>query len=184
MTNFVLAPTRTWSYVTGYATPRTMLEQGMLTAYTQRANGTLRHLDLAPLGSTRRDTAEYVSERINDGASVAAVARELHVSNATVRRYLLSLDLTEEIEADEWEGVLFNAQGEPEWDALYEVEYLAEDSEAVTEETVPVVEPTCGWDRCANHGSGDEVAADQPCPGAGADLELLDQLADSLDAVR
>jgi len=85
------------------ADPQAMLEAGHLAAYTVRANGTTRHLELAPLGSTRRDTAEWISEQLADGRSVAQVARDLHVSNATVRRYLLSLELTEEIEAGEWD---------------------------------------------------------------------------------
>lgn len=104
MTNFAISP----------ATPTTviredlaaMLADGELRAYRIRGNGTMRHVELYPLGSTRRDTAEWISEQANDGRSVAYVARELHVSTAAVRRIQLSLELTEEIEAGEWDGLL------------------------------------------------------------------------------
>lgn len=115
MTTFVLSPTPQLTAASPYRSPRVMLEQGLLAAYTQRDNGTLRHLELAPLGSTRRDTAEWVSEQMVDGLAVKAIAREMHVSVATVRRYLLSLELTEQIEADEWEDLGFDATGEPVW---------------------------------------------------------------------
>lgn len=169
MTTFVLTPARTFAAdATALRTPQAMLEAGHLRAYTLRANGTMRHLDLAPIGSTRRDTAEYVSERLEDGATVQAVSRELHISVATVRRYLLSLEITESIEAGEWDDLRFDAAGEPVW---------AEGSEEVDAAELAT---DCGWDRCATHGSGDDIAADQDCPGAGADLDLLSALADSL----
>lgn len=134
MTTFVLVPTAAWTFASGYATPRVMLEQGLIRAYFQRANGTLRHLDLAPLGSTRRDTAEWIYDQIEDGTPVKAVARELHSSVATVRRLLLSLELTEEIEAGDWDTLSFDEQGEPVWAPLldedgHEHSYL--DAEAV-----------------------------------------------------
>jgi hypothetical protein len=115
MTTFVLAPTTAWSYSTGYATPRVMLEQGLLAAYRQRDNGTLRHIDLAPVGSSRRETAEWVYDQTADGRTVAAIARDLHSSVATVRRFLESLELTEEVEAGEWDGLHFGPDGTPEW---------------------------------------------------------------------
>lgn len=115
MTEYALAPNSKFDVANSpYRTPRVMLEQGLLAAYRVRANGTMRHLDLAPVGSTLRDTAEYVSDRVDmDGASVQAVARELHVSTATVRRYLESLELTEEVEAGEWDDLAFDGQGMP-----------------------------------------------------------------------
>lgn len=116
MTIFVLAPTKDWNHASGYASPRTMLDKGLLAAYSLRNTGTLRHLELAPVSSTRRDTAEWISEQMGDGLAVKAVARELHVSVATVRRFLLSLELTEQIEAGEWEDLYFQAStGEPQW---------------------------------------------------------------------
>lgn len=109
MTTFILAATST--EIT--ADPKAMLDAGQLTAYSVRANGTTRHLELAPLGSTRRDTAEWISERLEDGATVAQVASELHVSKPTVRRFIMALELTEEIEAGEWDQVWADAQDLP-----------------------------------------------------------------------
>jgi len=83
-----------------------MLAAGELRAYRLRDNGTMRRLSLYPLGSTDREAAEWISDRVEmDGASVQAVARELHISTPTVRRFLESLELTEEIEAGEWNGI-------------------------------------------------------------------------------
>ena len=109
MTEFILAATTT--EIT--ADPKAMLDAGQLTAYSVRSNGTTRHLELAPLGSTRRDTAEWINERLGDGASVAQVAHELHVSKPTVRRFIMALELTEEIEAGEWDQVWAEANGLP-----------------------------------------------------------------------
>jgi hypothetical protein len=131
MTNFVLAPSATWDPQSGYASPRTMLEQGMLRAYTLRESGIMRHLELAPLGSTRRDTAEWISEEMNDGRSVKAIARELHTSVATVRRLLLSLELTEQVEADEWEDLGFDATGEPVWDSASTTEDVTQEDDSL-----------------------------------------------------
>lgn len=110
MTTFILAAT---ANATVIADPKAMLDAGELTAYSVRSNGTTRHLDLAPLGSTRRDTAEWINERLEDGATVAQVAHELHVSKATVRRFIMSLELTEEIEAGEWDQVWADANELP-----------------------------------------------------------------------
>lgn len=135
MTTYVLAATPGATL----ASAQDMLAAGTLTAYTQRANGTQRHLELAPLGSTRRDTAEWVSERLEDGATVAQVAAELHVSKPTVRRMIMSLELTEEIEAGEWDAV---------WAEANELPYSEPADTASVEELAqvfqgePVDEPT------------------------------------------
>lgn len=143
MTTFILCPTASWPATTSpYRTPRVMLEQGMVRAYTEREDGTTRHLDLAPLGSTRRDTAEWINEQMEDGMSVKALSRDLHISVATVRRFLLSLELTEEIEAGDWDALTFTETGEPVW---------ADQDNG------------CGEEACVVHGSGGEIAADQPC---------------------
>lgn len=102
MTTFILAPA---TPATVLRSPLEMLEAGELRAYSLRDNGTMRHLDLAPVGSTRRDTAEWISERLDEGITVKAVSRELHVSVPTIRRIIMSLELTEEIEAGEWDGI-------------------------------------------------------------------------------
>lgn len=120
MTEYALAPNSKFTAESPYRSPRVMLEQGLLRAYRVRSNGTMRHLNLYPLDGTPREAAEWVSDRVEmEGASVATVARELHVGTATVRRYLEGLALTEEIEAGEWDGLSFDAKGEPVWDTAW-----------------------------------------------------------------
>lgn len=110
MTDFALAPaTATTELREDVAA---MLAAGELHAYRVRGNGSMRRIQLCPVGSTARETAEWVSDRVDyDGATVNAVARELHVSTASVRRIMLALELTEEIEAGEWDGI-WGAYGE------------------------------------------------------------------------
>lgn len=144
MTTFVLAPAITWNSTTSpYATPRTMLEQHELRAYTQREDGSLRHLELAPLDSTRRNTAEWISEQLDAGTPVKAVARDLHISVATVRRFLLSLELTEQVEADEWEDLRFDSQGEPVWAVASTEENVAQEDDSDTDELHDVLGTAC-----------------------------------------
>lgn len=114
MTEYALAANRKFTGSNG--TPSAMLAAGELEAYRVRSNGTMRHLELYPLGSTAREAAEYVSDAIDmDGRSVANVARELHVSAPTVRRYLEGLELTEEVEAGDWDDLKFDSAGNPLW---------------------------------------------------------------------
>lgn len=118
MTTFVLtskAPAEFFIIAGAVVTVQHLLETGTLGAYTLRENNTMRHLELAPVGSTRRDTAEWISEQLDEGMTVKALARELHSSVATVRRFLLSLELTEQIEAGEWDDLVFDSTGEPAW---------------------------------------------------------------------
>lgn len=164
MPTFVLAAKRTVPADQIIADPKAMLDANQLTAYTERANGTQRHLELCPLGSTRRDTAEWISERLDAGATVNQVARELHLSTPTVRRFLLALELTEAVEAGEYDDLWAEAQGfdvaiDPETEDRPEVLALA----AFAAETV-----ACSPDSdCAVHGDGSTVAADQDCPVGG-----------------
>lgn len=118
MTEYALSPaTSTTPQLHNVAA---MLEAGDLRAYRVRSNGTMRHLELLPLGSTKRETAEWISDAVDfDGRSVDSVAREMHVSAPTVRRFLESLELTEEVEAGEWDGI---------WTAVGETSELAEDT--------------------------------------------------------
>jgi hypothetical protein len=127
MTEFALAPASKWDATSSaYRSPRVMLEQGELMAYRVRGNGTMRHVSLYPVHSTDREVAEFISDRVDmDGASVQAVARELHVSTATVRRYLEGLELTEEIEAGEWDGLTFGTDGQPVFDTTFSEEDYA-----------------------------------------------------------
>lgn len=184
MTTFVLSPAATWDATTSpYRTPRVMLEQGLLQAHRQRANGTLRHVPLAPVGSTLRDTAEWVQQEIDEGASVQAVARQLHTSLATVRRYLLSLDITEQVEGDEWDDLVFDQAGEPQWETTGEVE---------TEEVPDEPACTCAATALGNewHTPGCPLADDtsdaQPTPPTACDPAVTgttaEDLADALAA--
>lgn len=164
MPTFVLAAKRTVSADQVLADPKAMLDANQLTAYTQRANGTERHLELCPLGSTRRDTAEWISERMEDGLSVAQVARELHASTSVVRRFLLALELTEAIEAGEYDELWAEANGfdvaiDPETEDRPEVLAMA----AFAADTVACSPHSA----CAVHGDGTTIAADQDCPVGG-----------------
>jgi len=129
MTEFALSPATKWDASTSpYRSPRVMLEQGELTAYRVRGNGTMRHVSLYPADSTEREVAEFISDRVDmDGASVNAVARELHISTATVRRYLEGLELTEEIEAGDWDGLTFGTDGQPVFDTTFTEEDTEEE---------------------------------------------------------
>lgn len=118
MTEYALAPSRKWTPESGFDTPSAMLEHGLLNAYRVRENGTMRHVELYPLGSTVREAAEWVSDRVDmDGASVQAVARELWVSTPTIRRYLEGLELTEDIETGDWDDLRFAPDGSPIFNA-------------------------------------------------------------------
>jgi len=109
MTDFILAPAS--RSVQLRESLREMLDAGELVAYRMRANGTFRLVSLMPVCSTRREVTEWVHDETEEGRSVAAVARELHVSVAEVRRWLLALELTEEIEAGEWDEVWAELNG-------------------------------------------------------------------------
>jgi AcrR family transcriptional regulator len=137
MTEYALAPSRKFT-ATSAQTPSAMLEQGVLNAYRVRSNGSMRHLELYPLASTAREAAEWINDRVEmDGASVQAVARELHVSTPTVRRYLEGLALTEEIESGEWDDLRFNNAGDPVWLAP------TEDEEEIVQGGPVVLTCTC-----------------------------------------
>lgn len=111
MTAFILAPAARVTADQVQADPKAMLDAGLLVAYSERSNGTTRRLELCPVGSTRRDTAEWITERLDDGLTLRAVAQELHVSVPTVRRFIMALELTEEIEAGEWDDVWATTHG-------------------------------------------------------------------------
>lgn len=160
MTTFILAPDSRVAANQVVADPQAMLDAGLLVAYSERANGTTRRLELCPVGSTRRDTAEWISERLDDGATLKTVARELHVSVPTVRRFIMALELTEEIEAGEWDDVWATTQG-----FAAPVDLDTEDRAEVLMQVFAEGVADCGADSaCAVHGDGTTVAADQDCP--------------------
>lgn len=160
MAIFVLVPTTSW--LTTQATegiPSLMLRNGDLAAYSLRGNGTLRHLELVPVGSDRREVAEWIYDQVEDGMAIKAVARELHASLATVRRYLMALELTEQVEAGEWDDLRFSADGEPQW--LEATEVIEEDVEEDTypEEPQDANEHIPGADCEPTGTTGDELEA-------------------------
>lgn len=160
MTTFILAPAARVTADQVLASPAAMLDAGLLVAYSERANGTTRRLELCPVGSTRRDTAEWVSERLDDGASVRQVANELHVSTSVVRRFLLALELTEEIEAGEWDDVWAATHG---FAAVVDAE-TEDRPEVLAQAFAPDATPCHPHSACAVHGDGTMIAADQDCP--------------------
>lgn len=113
-----------------YPTAAEQLNSGGLVAYSLRSNGTERRWELCPVGSERREVAEWIIDEIEvEGRSVSSVARSLHVSNATVRRIIEALDLTEEIEAGEWDELwqaLLGFESEPVGDGFEGAEAVAE----------------------------------------------------------
>lgn len=159
MTEYALAPNAKFTADSPYRTPRAMLEAGELAAYRVRGNGTMRHLELYPLGSTAREAAEWINDAIEmDGRSVQSVARELHISTPTVRRFLESLDLTEEIEAGEWDGLSFDSAGNPVWDNAW-VESDAESEELAGDAPVTAPQPARRTAKVCAGGCGRNVTA-------------------------
>lgn len=100
MTEYMISPT---SGETPLVDVRSMLDAGQLEAYRVRSNGTTRLIRLLPVGSTGREAAEWVYDAVEDGRTVQSLARELHSSVPTIRRMLEALEITEQVEAGEWD---------------------------------------------------------------------------------
>jgi hypothetical protein len=90
------------------------LIEGKATVHSERADGSLRRRHFLADGTTERAEAEWVRlQRTGQEAdkdveaitprSMASIAKELHVSIAAVRRTLIDLAITEEIEDAEVE---------------------------------------------------------------------------------
>ena len=71
---------------------------GSVRLFRQRASGSLRALPYLCPGTHARETAEYLADLVDDGASVAAAATATGLSRASVRRALANLSLAEDIE--------------------------------------------------------------------------------------
>lgn len=67
--------------------------------YRQRGNSVARPMPYLAVGSPAREVADHLSDAMDDGSSVAAIAGQSGLSRATVRRTLFALTITEEIEA-------------------------------------------------------------------------------------
>lgn len=100
MTEYMLAPRNDNTPVR--ESLQEMLDANELVAYRVRSNGTTRLIKLLPVASTDREVAEWIYDQTEDSRTVQSVAREIHASTATVRRYLEALEITEQIEAGEW----------------------------------------------------------------------------------
>lgn len=127
MITFILEPSNPNATV---RSARDMLDANELVAYVVRDNEKLRRAQLYPVGSTVRETAEWIYDQVVvDERSVRAVAREIHVATSTVRRFLENLDITEQIEAGEWDQ---------EWAELHELPYEIPADELDNEELAAV----------------------------------------------
>lgn len=178
MTEYALAPAGNFTAENPGRTPRVMLEQGFLQAYRVRGNGTMRHISLYPLDSTMRETAEYISDRVEmDGASVTRVSSELHISPATVRRFLEGLELTEEIESGEWDDLSFDASGEPVWAYGSTTEEISDEPVALVDEIKDLLDnPPSVADLIDAQQAGTDVAP-RPRPRTRRTAPVVDQAA-------
>lgn len=87
--------------------------KGKISFHTERQDGTLRKVHFLAGGTKERETAEWVAEQREAGATMRKIANELHLSVPSVRRMINDLALTEEFEqmdAEELEELLAGGQ--------------------------------------------------------------------------
>lgn len=87
--------------------PATLVEaltSGAAQLFKVRANGTKRSLPYLKPGSTDRLQAEHVVGRRDKGETVGAIAADMNVSVATVRRFITNLLLAQEVEAGKYDA--------------------------------------------------------------------------------
>lgn len=87
--------------------PTTLVEaltSGAAQLFKVRANGTKRSLPYLKPGSTDRLQAEHVVGRRDKGETVAAIAADMNVSVATVRRFITNLLLAQEVETGKYDA--------------------------------------------------------------------------------
>ncbi len=77
---------------------------GTVRFYRQRRNGTMRNLTYLAPGTTDRAQAETVTKRREAGETIQAIANDLKVSVATVRRMEAGLVLAQQVEAGDHDG--------------------------------------------------------------------------------
>ena len=117
---------------------------GTVQFHKERGNGTTRRVHFLAEGTEARELADFILVLREDGASMKAVAAELHMSVAAVRRSLNDLLMTQELEAMDAEELA---------DLLTGAEELAD--EATTAEA-PY---TCDWE-----GHADAMQEAGMCP--------------------
>ena len=82
--------------------------KGDVRLFHQRQNGTLRRLPYFAPGTAERKRAEAVAKRRDAGETIDAIAADLKMSKATLRRVITGLLLAQAIEAGEhdkaWKG--------------------------------------------------------------------------------
>lgn len=79
--------------------------KGEVQFYKVRGNGTTRHIPFFAEGSKEREVAEWVAEQREEGVTMQAIAKDLHLSVPSVRRMLNSLLLSEEVDGYDEEEV-------------------------------------------------------------------------------
>ena len=81
--------------------PSTALLQAAMTGavkfYRVRASGSLRAVPYLPEGTEAREVAEWIANEVDEGKSVAQVAFETGLSNATVRRAIACIELADDL---------------------------------------------------------------------------------------
>lgn len=78
--------------------------EGRVRVYRARSNGTTRHIPFLPEGSDARAVAEWIRDQ-KDSRTMKDLAAEMHESVPTVRRRLVALEVTEEVEGYDQEDI-------------------------------------------------------------------------------
>lgn len=84
---------------------REELAKGNVQFYRVRGNGTTRHIPVFVEGTKEFEVAEYVAEQREEGATMKALAAELHMSVPSVRRLINSYLLSDEVAGYEQEDI-------------------------------------------------------------------------------
>jgi hypothetical protein len=70
---------------------------GAVKFYRVRASGSLRAVPYLPEGTEAREVADWIANEVEEGKSVAQVAFETGLSNATVRRAIACVELADDL---------------------------------------------------------------------------------------
>lgn len=79
--------------------------EGKVRFHTVRSNGSTRRVQFLAEGTADREVAEWVLAQREEGATMKAIAAEMHVSVPTVRRMINALLLTQEMEEADTEDL-------------------------------------------------------------------------------